>query len=75
MSVKDFNVRENIDRERDKSKSHDEHSQEPTSQLQSSKKDWDNEVKNANASGDGSFGRSDEMPDTSGDDQSGNNIY
>ena len=74
MSIKDFDVKENIDRDKNK---HGEEGKRTGSegQLDNEKRSGETEVKNAHATGDGSFGRADEIPDSDRDADTKDNIY
>ena len=74
MSVKDFNVSENIDREKNPAKADAAHTKDAAkSKVPDGKHNWEEEVKNANASGDGSYGRSDENLENSDEKKEDNN--
>ena len=74
MSIKDFDFNENIDR--DKNKRNEEEGKRSSAEGQKNeKRPGVTEVKNAHATGDGSFGRADEIPDSERDADTKDNIY
>jgi hypothetical protein len=75
MSIKDFDVNENIDRDKNKHNEEEGKQSSVKGQLKNEKRSAETEVKNAHATGDGSFGRADEIPDGDRDADTKDNIY
>ena len=78
MSVKDFDVSENIDREKNQKSGEDWKSHQGAAGEKSKDKEppAKTEVKNAHATGDGSYGRSDEsISETDDKENMSDNIY
>jgi len=78
MAVKDFDSNENTDRQKDKKIDEDWKSHHTTEDRypDAAKGIAETDVKNAHASGDGSFGRNDEsLPDKEDGGKAGDNTY
>jgi len=78
MSVKDFDVNENIDRDKKHRNEDEEKSHQKASEPQEANAGSSNftEVKNAHATGDGSYGRNDEsLPENDEAEQLGDTNY
>ena len=74
MSIKDFDVNENIDRDKNRHNEEVGKKANAEGQPQNAKNSGATEVKNAHATGDGSFGRADQIPDSDRD-ETKDNIY
>ncbi|RYZ31048.1 MAG: hypothetical protein EOO10_00530 [Chitinophagaceae bacterium] len=78
MSVKDFDVNENIERDKNHQNGEDwkSHQKAVDPQAENTKSTNLTEVKNAHATGDGSYGRNDSsLPEDDETAQSGKNSY